>query len=87
MMGDRYRPVCRHLPLSEMTLHKLTIEIGPLDDQRTAFQIISDQPAKGTNPFDAVARIFGDSLGYIDDWHDIDIEATLPDAALLPSII
>ena len=74
-------------PQLNFVLHELTIEIGPLDDQRSAFQIISNQPATGTQPFDAVAEIFEDSLGYIDDWHDIDIEATLPDAALLPSII
>ena len=74
-------------PQLNFVLHKLTIEFGPLDDQRSAFQIISNQPTTGTQPFDAVAEIFGDSLGYIDDWHDIDIEATLPDAALLPSII
>ncbi|MDB2513298.1 VCBS domain-containing protein [Alphaproteobacteria bacterium] len=74
-------------PLLNFVLHKLTIEIGPLDDQRAAFQIISNQPVTGTQPFDAVAEIFEDSLGYIDGWHDIDIEVALPDAALLPSII
>jgi len=73
--------------LLRLVLHKLTVEFDQLDDQRAAFQIISNQPATGVTPFDAVAELFGDSLGYIDDWHDIPISGTLPDAASLPSIV
>jgi hypothetical protein len=60
---------------------------GPLDDQRAAFQIISNQPTTGTQHFDFVAEIFWACLGYIDNWRDIDMQMALPDAALLPSII
>ena len=73
--------------LLRLVLHKLTIEFDQLDDQLAAFQIISSQPATGVMPFDTVANLFGDSLGYIDDWHDITTSSLLPDAASLPSIV
>lgn len=73
--------------LLRLVLHKLTVEFDQLDDRRAAFQIISNQPATGVTPFNAVAELFGDSLGYIDDWHDIPVSGTLPDAASLPSIV
>lgn len=72
--------------LLRLVLHKLTIEFDKLNDQRTAFQIISNQPATGEMPFDTVANLFRDSLGHIDDWHDISTSSLLPDAASLPSI-
>ena len=70
-----------------LVLHKLTVQFGQLDDQRAAFQIISNQPETGVTPFNAVAGLFADSLGYIDDWHDIAISGALPDAASLPPIV
>jgi adenosyl cobinamide kinase/adenosyl cobinamide phosphate guanylyltransferase len=73
--------------LLRLVLHKFTIEFDQLDDQRAAFQIISNQPATGVMPFDTVANLFRDSLGYIDDWHDITTSSLLPDAASLPSIV
>ena len=70
-----------------LVLHKLTVQFGQLDDQRAAFQIISNQPETGVTPFNAVAGLFADSLGYIDDWHDIAISGALPDAASLSPIV
>lgn len=73
--------------LLRLFLHKLTIEFDQLDDQRAAFQIISNQLATGVMPFDTVANLFRDSLGYIDNSHDITTSSLLPDAASLPSIV
>jgi hypothetical protein len=73
--------------LLRLVLHKLTIEFDQLDDHRAVFQIISNQLATGVMPFDTVANLFRDSLGYIDDWHDITTSSLLPDAASLPSIV
>ena len=73
--------------LLRLVLHKLTVEFDQLDDQRAAFQIISNQPATGVTPFNAVAGLFADSLGYIDEWHDISISGALPDVASLPPIV
>jgi hypothetical protein len=70
-----------------LVLHKLTVQFDQLDDQRAAFQIVSSQPETGVTPFNAVAGLFADSLGYIDDWHDIAISGALPDAASLPPIV
>ena len=61
--------VAPHASLS-LVLHKLTIEFDQLDDQRAAFQIISNQLATGVMPFDTVATLFRDSLSYIDESHD-----------------
>lgn len=72
--------VAPHASLS-LVLHKLTIEFDQLDDQRAAFQIISNQPTTGVMPFDTVANLCRDSLGYIDDWHDITTSGMLRDAA------
>ena len=75
------------LAFLHLVLHKLTVEFGQFDDQRAAFQIISNQPETGVTPFNAVAGLFADSLGYIDDWHDIAISGALPDVASLPPIV
>ena len=73
--------------LLRLFLHKLTIEFYQLDDQRAAFQLISNKPSTGVMPFDTVANLFRDSLGYIDDWHDITTSSMLLDAASMPSIV
>ena len=85
-LADTRISAAPHASLS-LVLHKLTIEFDQLDDQRAAFQIISNQLATGVMLFDTVANLFRDSLGYIDDWHDITTSSLLPDAASLPSIV
>ena len=85
-LADTRISAAPHASLS-LVLHKLTIEFDQLDDQRAAFKIISNQLATAVMPFDTVANLFRDSLGYIDDWHDITTSSMLRDAASLPSIV
>ena len=85
-LADTRISAAPHASLS-LILHKLTIEFDQLDDQRAAFQIISNQLATAVMPFDTVANLFRDSLGYIDNSHDITTSSLLPDTTSLPSIV
>ena len=85
-LADTRISAAPHVSLS-LVLHKLTIEFDQLDDQRAAFQIISNQLATAVMPFDTVANLFRDSLGYIDNSHDITKSSLLPDTTSLQSIV